>query len=327
MQQFVQSISILSMHVYCIRCFLPVGHACMHGQRGQEVSKTLPVSSRSVLQALPSFTVVFHFFEAVFSSFSVNWCLSQLSSSHKLAGIWVKCMYALYSTIYYMWHTHARVTERCIGRIHPLPEYLQHHSAKFSRGFIFADFVGQQSYSRKLSPRKLFFARIICYYYNNNVQRLKAWLPVSSHSTNIVQRNALRGHSTKYKCFKNFVLYGITCFPVCPDIQELLNIRTCTIFSSIYFICLIYVIVRMQNSSQQKKKGGGGVFDKLTKHNDEQTKRKKYLDLYLSPTFTSDLLQYSSSSFTTGLMLTRKLAILQKVLYPKKIVQLYMWSI
>ncbi len=37
---------------------------------------------------------------------------------------------------------------------------------------------------------------------------LKAWLPVSSHSANIVQRNAFRGQSTKYKCLENFSLYG-----------------------------------------------------------------------------------------------------------------------
>ena len=40
-----------------------------------------PVSSTSVSQALLSFTVVFRRFEAVFLSFSVNWCLSHLSSS------------------------------------------------------------------------------------------------------------------------------------------------------------------------------------------------------------------------------------------------------
>ena len=37
---------------------------------------------------------------------------------------------------------------------------------------------------------------------------LKVWLPVSSHSANIVQRNAFRGQYTKYKCLENFVLYG-----------------------------------------------------------------------------------------------------------------------
>ncbi len=41
-----------------------------------------------------------------------------------------------------------------------------------------------------------------------NVQRLKAWLPVSSQPTNIMQRKAFRGHSTKYKCLENFALYG-----------------------------------------------------------------------------------------------------------------------
>ena len=40
------------------------------------------------------------------------------------------------------------------------------------------------------------------------MQDLKAWLPVSSHSANIVQRNAFRGHSTKYKFLENFALYG-----------------------------------------------------------------------------------------------------------------------
>ncbi len=30
------------------------------------------------------------------------------------------------------------------------------------------------------------------------------------HSTNIVQRNAFRGHSTKYECLENFALYSST---------------------------------------------------------------------------------------------------------------------
>ena len=38
---------------------------------------------------------------------------------------------------------------------------------------------------------------------------LKAWFPVSSHSANIVQGNAFKGQSTKYKCLENFMLYGI----------------------------------------------------------------------------------------------------------------------
>ncbi len=38
---------------------------------------------------------------------------------------------------------------------------------------------------------------------------LKAWFPVSSHSANIVQGNAFKGQSTKYKCLEMFVLYGI----------------------------------------------------------------------------------------------------------------------
>ncbi len=67
--------------------------------------------------------------------------------------------------------------------------------------------------TRKLSPpRKLLESSAI------NVQRLKAGFRVSSHSTNIVQRTLFnemlleaifRGHSTKYKCLENFVLYGI----------------------------------------------------------------------------------------------------------------------
>ena len=46
-----------------------------------------PVSSRNVSQALLSFTVVFRCFEAVFLSFSVNWCLSQLVQLVQLAQI------------------------------------------------------------------------------------------------------------------------------------------------------------------------------------------------------------------------------------------------
>ncbi len=58
------------------------------------------------------------------------------------------------------------------------------YSAKFSRGLIFADFVGWNS-TRKLSPRKVFVNKN----YLLSCKYLKAWLPVSSHSANIVQRN------------------------------------------------------------------------------------------------------------------------------------------
>ena len=43
----------------------------------------LSVLSSIFKKRFTSFTKFFHCFEAVFLSFSVNWCLSQLSSSHK----------------------------------------------------------------------------------------------------------------------------------------------------------------------------------------------------------------------------------------------------
>ena len=66
------------------------------------------------------------------------------------------------------------------------PAYIEDipYSAKFSRGLIFADFVGWNS-TRKLSPRKVFINKN----YLLSCKYLKAWLPVSSHSANIVQRN------------------------------------------------------------------------------------------------------------------------------------------
>ncbi len=57
------------------------------------------------------------------------------------------------------------------------------YSAKFSRGLIFTDFVGWNS-TQKLSPRKVFVNKN----YLLSCKYLKAWLPVSSHSANIVQR-------------------------------------------------------------------------------------------------------------------------------------------
>ncbi len=45
------------------------------------------------------------------------------------------------------------------------------------------------------------------------MQRLKAWLPVSSHPTNIVQRNAFRSHSTNISAskFSRYTVYTDTC--------------------------------------------------------------------------------------------------------------------
>ncbi len=41
------------------------------------------------------------------------------------------------------------------------------------------------------------------------MQRLKAWFPVSSQPTKIIQQSVFRSHSTKFKSLEKFALYGI----------------------------------------------------------------------------------------------------------------------
>ncbi len=177
-----------------------------------------------------------------FDTLSLSWlCFNCLNLHHTTHSQAVLNTWTLGSLLYHYSDHHIYTTctctkvytHLCTWSVHliyitstylyPIPHYTLNHIAyRIARNFRGAyNFRG----FHELATNNFLLIRIICAIM---LKTLKAWLPVSSSSTNIVQRNAFRGHSTKYKCLKishynytyNIVLVVFTVYRVVVKFQS-----------------------------------------------------------------------------------------------------------